>query len=117
LGKDANDRRDPLCSGTAGGFLCSWYAEDQGERVHAHVQKSGSCLGKGEERSFIFSLYIYIFGYFRPCSNNLNSIVFPSSKRKHWQDHFFSKQKLCLGMNATVKASLGLYFTKLKTYI
>jgi hypothetical protein len=110
-----------------GGLHC--IVEQLGVSCAAHAQRTRASasartygrVGRAWEkvkRGVLFSLYLYInmFCYFRPCSNSLNSIVFPSSKHKHCQDHFFSKQKLCFGVNATVKASLG-HFTKIKTYI
>jgi hypothetical protein len=49
------------------------------------------------KRGVLFSLYLYInmFGYFRPCSNSLNSIVFPSSKHKHNAKIIFLANKNC----------------------
>jgi hypothetical protein len=113
LGEDANDRR------AAGGVSCAADAQRTRASASARTYRRVGRAWEKVKRGVLFSLYLYInmFGYFRPCSNSLNSIVFPSSKHKHCQDYFFSKQKLCFGMNATVKASLGHYFTKIKTYI
>jgi hypothetical protein len=95
-----------------GGFYCA--ADAQRTRASASA-RTYRRVGRAWEKAKIgvlFSLYLYInmFGYFRPCSNSLNSIVFASSKHKHCQDHFFSKQKLCFGKNATVSFFRALFY-------
>jgi hypothetical protein len=81
----------------------------------------GTGLKRREGEEFFLFIYVYrgidilyicinIFIYFRSCSNNLNSIVFILSN-VNTTKIIFNKQKMCFGMNATIKTfSIVLFY-------